>query len=257
MEISQEMSPATLKKYHSVFPDPDEKDRLCIRIEHGPFAGLGIAFGGVQLTGYVEGNSLIIKVWDYSQQTEYLTTVTWSDGEGVFGEPLSVISEITLLGDDAVPGCIDNTACNYDDTATVDDGSCYYSDEYYDCDGNCVNGDQTWCLDQDGDGLTDGQEFVLGTDELNPDSDGDGLTDGDEINNLTSDPLNSDSDGDGLDDGDEVNTYFSNLTLEDTDGDGLTDGEEVNDYDTSPTNNDTDSDGLLDGISYSHFRAII
>ncbi|MBJ35115.1 MAG: hypothetical protein CMB62_00665 [Euryarchaeota archaeon] len=107
--------------------------------------------------------------------------------------------------------------------------------------------DDTSDLDQDGDGLTDGQEFVLGTDELNPDSDGDGLTDGDEINNLTSDPLNSDSDGDGLDDGDEVNTYFSNLTLEDTDGDGLTDGEEVNDYDTSPTNNDTDSDGLLDG----------
>ena len=49
MEITQEMSPATLKKYHSVFPDPDEKDRLCIRIEHGPFAGLVIAFGGVQL----------------------------------------------------------------------------------------------------------------------------------------------------------------------------------------------------------------
>ena len=49
MEITQEMSPATLMKYHSVFPDPDEKDRLCIRIEHGPFAGLGIAFGGVQL----------------------------------------------------------------------------------------------------------------------------------------------------------------------------------------------------------------
>ena len=49
MEITQEMSPATLKKYHSLFPDTDEKDRLCIRIEHGPFAGLGIAFGGVQL----------------------------------------------------------------------------------------------------------------------------------------------------------------------------------------------------------------
>ena len=42
-KISQEMTPATLKKYHSVFPDPDEKDRLCIRIEHGVFAGLGIA----------------------------------------------------------------------------------------------------------------------------------------------------------------------------------------------------------------------
>ena len=44
-----EMTPQKLKKYHSVFPDPEEKDRLCIRIEHGLFAGLGIAFGGVQL----------------------------------------------------------------------------------------------------------------------------------------------------------------------------------------------------------------
>jgi hypothetical protein len=38
-----------LKKYHSVFPDPEDKDRLCIRIEHGPFAGIGIAFGEFQL----------------------------------------------------------------------------------------------------------------------------------------------------------------------------------------------------------------
>ena len=42
MEISKEMTPAILKKYHSVFPDPDEKDRLCIRIEHGVFAGASI-----------------------------------------------------------------------------------------------------------------------------------------------------------------------------------------------------------------------
>lgn len=44
-----EMTPQMLKKYHSVFPDPEEKDRLCIRIEHGPFAGIGIAFGGIKL----------------------------------------------------------------------------------------------------------------------------------------------------------------------------------------------------------------
>ena len=44
-----EMTPQMLKKYHSVFPDPEEKDRLCIRIEHGTFSGLGIAFGGIQL----------------------------------------------------------------------------------------------------------------------------------------------------------------------------------------------------------------
>ena len=60
-------------------------------------------------------------------------------------------------------------------------------------------------VDQDGDGLTDGQEFVLGTDELDPDTDGDGLDDGHEVNNLTSNPLSTDTDGDGIDDGDEKN----------------------------------------------------
>ena len=49
MEITQEMSPATLKKYHSVFPDPDEKERLCVRIERGPFAGIDVAFGRFQM----------------------------------------------------------------------------------------------------------------------------------------------------------------------------------------------------------------
>lgn len=41
----------------------------------------------------------------------------------------------------AVPGCIDNTACNYDASATADDGSCTYA--------------TTWYADADGDGLGD------------------------------------------------------------------------------------------------------
>ena len=114
--------------------------------------------------------------------------------------------------------------------------------------------DETSNLDQDGDGLTDGEEFVLGTDNLDPDTDGDGLLDGDEVNNLTSNPLSTDSDGDGLEDGDEVNFYFSNLTLEDTDGDGLNDGEEINDYNTDPTHNDTDGDGLNDGEEINNYE---
>ncbi|GGD46055.1 hypothetical protein GCM10011361_11280 [Muriicola marianensis] len=39
-------------------------------------------------------------------------------------------------------------------------------------------------VDTDNDGLTDGQEGVLGTDPNNPDTDGDGLTDGEEVNNI-------------------------------------------------------------------------
>ncbi len=45
--------------------------------------------------------------------------------------------------------------------------------------------------DPDHDGLTNAQEYKLGTDPNNPDSDQDGLSDGDEVNVFGSDPLNS------------------------------------------------------------------
>ena len=38
----------------------------------------------------------------------------------------------------AIQGCTDETACNYDDTATEDDGSCTYAENNQDCDGNCL-----------------------------------------------------------------------------------------------------------------------
>ena len=40
-------------------------------------------------------------------------------------------------GDDVV-GCMDATACNYDDTVIQEDGSCEYPEENYDCNGNCI-----------------------------------------------------------------------------------------------------------------------
>ncbi len=58
--------------------------------------------------------------------------------------------------------------------------------------------------DQDNDGLTDLEEFELGTDSSNPDTDGDGLTDGEEVNQYGTDPFHFDTDLDGVDDGEEV-----------------------------------------------------
>ena len=49
MEIPAEMSLEQIKKYHSRVPDPDEKERLCVRIERGPFAGIDVAFGRFQM----------------------------------------------------------------------------------------------------------------------------------------------------------------------------------------------------------------
>jgi hypothetical protein len=48
----------------------------------------------------------------------------------------------------AVMGCIDEIACNYNPFANQSDGSCAYSQEYYDCDGNCL-------ADSDADGVCD------------------------------------------------------------------------------------------------------
>ena len=59
-------------------------------------------------------------------------------------------------------------------------------------------------IDTDGDGLTDEEESVLGTNEKEPDSDWDGLSDRDEVEIYQTDPWNPDTDGDGYLDGDEV-----------------------------------------------------
>jgi len=40
--------------------------------------------------------------------------------------------------ENAVAGCLDVDACNYDANANIDDGSCVFANENYDCDGNCV-----------------------------------------------------------------------------------------------------------------------
>lgn len=58
--------------------------------------------------------------------------------------------------------------------------------------------------DADDDGLSNGQEFVLGTDPNEPDSDQDGLDDGPEVLTYLTDPLNGDSDEDGAGDALEI-----------------------------------------------------
>ena len=53
----------------------------------------------------------------------------------------------------AVLGCTDLDACNFDATAQYEDGSCTYPDAGFNCDGSCVN-------DADEDGVCDADEVA-------------------------------------------------------------------------------------------------
>lgn len=109
-------------------------------------------------------------------------------------------------------------------------------------------------IDSDGDGLSDYDEFVSGTNPVQTDSDGDGIPDGWEERNGT-DPLNPD---DSLTSvvGDRLNNYQKftlgvNPKTTDTDGDGVSDFDEVYIYGTDPLKPDSVSSDSK-GIHYSY-----
>ncbi len=105
--------------------------------------------------------------------------------------------------------------------------------------------------DTDEDGISDYHELtVLGTDPLKKDTDNDGTIDSEDdededgLSNieefsLGTYPLVADSDIDGISDGDEINKYNTKPMAYDTDGDTLSDGEEIK-LGLDPTKKSTD-----------------
>ena len=96
MENLMEMTPIQIKEYHSVFPDPDEKDRLCVRIEKGPFAGLGIAYGKFQLSDKEndDGTTKVRYEYDMIEIPPDLKDKEFSDDEGEMLE--SILGQVYI-----------------------------------------------------------------------------------------------------------------------------------------------------------------
>ncbi|MEI6646892.1 MAG: outer membrane beta-barrel protein [bacterium] len=90
--------------------------------------------------------------------------------------------------------------------------------------------------DSDGDGLSDDDEAMRGTDPFNVDTDKDGLSDYAECKTYLTDPLNPDTDFDGLLDGEEVLKWKTNPLKRDTDGGGVDDWHEIFVDGTDPLN---------------------
>lgn len=80
--------------------------------------------------------------------------------------------------------------------------------------------------DEDGDTLTNLEEFQSGIDPFNPDSDSDGLTDDTEVNVTLTSPASADTDEDGLDDNIEV-AMGSDPRDADSNNNGVSDGDMV------------------------------
>ena len=84
MEEQMEMTPEQIKNYHSVLPDPDDKDRYCIRIEKGPFAGLVVAYGRFQMAEeeHEDGTTGVRFEYDMIKIPPDLKDKEFSDDEG-------------------------------------------------------------------------------------------------------------------------------------------------------------------------------
>ncbi len=84
MEIPAEMTLEQIKEYHSRVPDPDDKERLCVRIEKGPFAGIDVAYGRFQMADKDndDGTSKVRFEYDMIKIPPDLEDKEFSDEEG-------------------------------------------------------------------------------------------------------------------------------------------------------------------------------
>ena len=186
---------------------------------------------------------------------------------GTFRPDLDETTTTDPLKADTDGGGVDDNLEDKNGNGRFDEGECDPRDPL----------DDLYCIDTDGDGVSDGDELDNGTDPEDDDSDDDGVSDGHE-RALGTFPNNADTDGDGIPDGVEIgltepegNNTDSSVFVpdadpstttdplrKDSDGGGLEDGEEdvnlngaIDGTETDPNDptddaRDLDNDGLTD-----------
>jgi len=210
-----------------------------------------------------------------------------SDGDGVddgveVGANYPAVSAIDTDGD-AIIDALESSVLDADGDGVNDQADPANND--------ACNPDSTiGVCDADGDGLTNAQEALAGTNPNVADSDGDGVLDGAEVGADPASPIDTDgdgiidalesnlidSDGDNLSDALESNILDSdgdgvvdqldpangnaclpsNLVAAcDSDGDGLSDGFELT-LGLNPNNADSDGDGIPDGVEVGANHAV-
>ena len=106
-------------------------------------------FNGPILNGAIDGNPVVVKVYDVSENVEIDTELTIDTG-GEYGDLFTVITDLTLVIEEVL-GCTDSDACNFNEEANTDDGSCLYDDCAGECGGDAQLDDCGVC---EGDGLS-------------------------------------------------------------------------------------------------------
>jgi hypothetical protein len=118
----------------------------------------------LELDGASEGGNINLQLIDGANVYDIydgsiLVTFSFSTN-GFYAHDSAVNTTLNCIGTIVeISGCMDESACNYDASATTDDGSCFYAEALYDCDGNCLN-------DSDGDLVCDENEVDGCTDAI-------------------------------------------------------------------------------------------